>query len=485
MKRYIYLFVIALAFQSCVSLDEDPESFITEEQFYNTDEQAIAAVNAVYHGINNSTHTLYNRLLQISTEMATDDYQAGPRARNAHVRALSGLTHDASNDRMQEIWKQSYDVINRANVAVDKLSGNSKLTPALAERLVKEAKFVRALMYFNLVRWFGGVPLVLHQATLDKASLNVSKSSEAEVYAQIILDLSAAETLPTASEYSAKDVGRITSGAAKSLLAKVYLTQEDWDKAAAKAKEVIDSDQYELFEDFADVFNVATKNGKEHIFSAQFKGYFNFYGNMLGGTAAPNEVPGINGDYADALNKPAKLYESFSDNDERKAVTFVTQMVSPTDGKTYTFEPHLHKYYDATTPSAPGESSKNTPIIRYAEVLLIYAEALSQDQGVSDEAYWAIDEVRVRAGLEKLKDLSPALTQDEFREAVYEERRKELVYEYQRWFDLARRGADYYVAKLKAAGKNSAAPRHIHFPTPQREIDINTKLEQHPDWVGF
>jgi starch-binding outer membrane protein, SusD/RagB family len=485
MRNYTRFFTLALILSSCVSLDEDPESFITEDQFYKNDAEAVSAVNAVYNGLNSSTHTLYNRLIQIGTEMATDDYQAGPRARNAHVRALSGLTHDASNDRMLELWRQSYDVINRANVAIDKIAANSNLTVELASRLTNEAKFIRALLYFNLVRWYGGVPIVLHQSNLGKETLSVSKASEDEVYAQIIADLIDAEALPAPSEYSSKDVGRTTSGAAKALLAKVYLTHEEWDKAAAKAKEVINSNWYELFDNYADVFNVATKNGKEHIFSAQFKGYFNFYGNMLGGTAAPNEVPGINGDYADALNKPSKLYESFEDIDERKPVTFVTQLVSPVNGNTYTFEPHLHKYFDSTTPASPGESSKNTPILRYAEVLLIYAEALSQDQGATAEAYWAIDEVRVRSGLPKLSDVSPGLSEGEFREVVYEERRKEFVYEYQRWFDLARRGADYYVTKLKAAGKTNAAPRHIHFPTPQREIDINPNLKQHPDWIGF
>ncbi len=485
MKKYIYYFISLAILWSCVSIGEDPESFITEDQFYKNDQEAVSAVNSVYNGLNSSTHTLYNRLLQIGTEMATDDYIAGPRARNAHVRALSGLTHDASNDRMLELWRECYDVINRANVAIDKIAQNDHLTPELAVRLTREAKFIRALLYFNLVRWFGDVPIVLHQASLDRADLNITKASEDEVYAQIIADLSEAESLPSSSEYSAKDVGRATSGAAKALLAKVYLTHGDWAKAANKAKEVINSNAYQLFDNFADVFNVATKNGKEHIFSAQFKGNFNFYGNMLGGTAAPSEVPGINGDYADALNKASKLYECFADIDKRKSVTFVTQLVSPVNGNTYTFEPHLHKYYDATTPAAPGESSKNIPIIRYAEVLLIYAEAMALDQGATVEAYAALDQVRQRAGLAKLSSVSPGLSAENFREAVYDERRKELVFEYQRWFDLARRGADYYVAKLKAAGKTNAAPRHIHFPTPQREIDINPNLIQHPDWVGF
>lgn len=485
MKKYIFLFIILVALSSCVSLDEDPQSFLTEDQFYKNEDEAIAAVNAIYHGLNSSTHTLYNRLIQISTEMATDDYQAGPRARNAHVRALAGLTHDASNDRMQELWKQSYDVINRANIAIDKISGNANLNQELATRLTNEARFIRALMYFNLVRWFGDVPLVLHQSSLSKESLSVTKSTEADVYDQIISDLTSAEDLLAPHQYGSKDVGRITSGAAKSLLAKVYLTREEWKNAADKAKEVIDSQWYQLFENYADVFNVSTKNGKEHIFSAQFKGYFNFYGNMMGGTAAPNEVPGINGDYADALNKSAKLYESFSDTDKRKPVTFVTQLVSPVNGNTYTFEPHLHKYYDPTTPASPGESSKNIPIIRYSEIYLIYAEAIAQSQGVTLEAYWAIDQVRERAGVPKLADIAPGLSQADFREAVYEERRKEFAYEYQRWFDLARRGPAYYVAKLQAAGKTNAAPRHVHFPTPQRELDINPNLQQHPDWAGF
>lgn len=485
MKRLHIFLSFAMLLSACADIEEDPVSLLTEEQFYRNDQEAIAAVNAAYNGLNSSTHTLYNRLIQISTEMAADDYVAGPRARNAHVRALSGLTHDASNDRMLEIWRQSYEVINRANVAIDHIEGNERLTPELAARLVREAKFIRALMYFNLVRWFGDVPLVLHQPTLQPEQLNVSKSPEADVYAQIIDDLTDAESLPAPSQYSAADVGRVTSGAAKALLAKVYLTREQWEEAADKANEVIESGWYELFDEFKDVFEVSTKNGKEHIFSAQFKGYFNFYGNMLGGTAAPNEVPGVNGDYADALNPTSDLFEIFDDFDERKAVTFVTEMVSPVNGQTYTFDPHFHKYYDPTTPAAPGESSKNTPIIRYAEVLLIYAEALSQHEGASAAAYAALDEVRTRAGLEPLADIAPGLNKEDFREAVYEERRKELVYEYQRWFDLARRGPAYYVATLKAAGKNSAAPRHVHFPTPQRELDINPNLEQHPDWISY
>ena len=269
-------------------------------------------------------------------------------------------------------------------------------------------------------------------------------------------------------------------------MAKVYLTHKEWANAAQKSKEVIDSKYYSLFANFADVFNVATKNGREHIFSAQFVGNAGFQGNSLASRSAPADVPGINGDYADALHTAGGLYSSFADNDTRKAITFVTQMVSPTNGQLYTFSPQFNKYYDPAVVGNQSQSSKNLPIIRYAEVLLIYAEALNEvNNGPNAAAYAAIDEVRQRAGIAKLADISPALTVDQFRDAVFQERRKELVFEYQRWFDLARRGADYYVATLKAAGKTLAAKRHIHFPIPQRELNLNPKLKQNPDWVNY
>jgi hypothetical protein len=490
MKIKIFLVFAVLSVVSCVDLTETPDSNLTTEQFYRNESDAVAAVNAIYTGLNASGQTLYNSLFQIGVEMATDDYEAGPRARNAHVRAISGLTHDPSNDRMQQLWKQSYDLINRSNIAIDRIAliDNANISDKARKQTINEAKFLRALNYFNLVRWFGDIPIVLHETTsLAPADLNVKQLPADSVYAQIIRDLKDAENLPKPTEQASTDIGRATSGSAKSLLSKVYLTHKDWALAAQKSKEVIDSKWYDLFDDFADVFNVATKNGKEHIFSAQFKGNYNFVGNSLASRAAATEPPGVNGDYADALHVAGGLYASFSSTDKRRAVTFVSSMVSPTDGKTYNFTPpHFHKYYDPSVVGNQGQSSKNLPIIRYAEVLLIYAEAKNEvNNAPTDSAFWAIDKVRIRAGIPKLKDTYPGLNISQFRDSVFQERRKELVFEYQRWFDLARRGATYYVAVLKAAGKTAAAPRHIHFPIPQREIDLNPNLKQNPDWVNY
>lgn len=478
-KIVILSFLIVLSVSSCNSLDEDPQALIVADHFYNTIGEADAAVVAAYNGLNSGTHTLYNRLIQISTEMATDDYEAGPRARNAHVRAIANLTHDTSNDRMLEIWRQSYDGINRANVAIDNIAKNTALDAQKAANLVNEAKFLRAVFYFNLVRWFAGVPVILHEtSSLNATALHVSNATEEEVYKQIEADLIDAENLPKIAAVN----GRATSGAAKSVLSKVYLTQKKWALAAKISKEVIDSKVYDLFENYEDVFNVATKNGKEHIFSAQFKGLTNWNGNMLASSSAPTSVPGIAGDQADALHVESGLFEAFAENDKRKYVTFGVSYLSPTDGKTYETIPHFNKYFDLTTAASPGQSSKNIPIIRFAEVLLIYAEAENELNGPTSEAFAAIDRVRTRAGIPLLSITSPTISKDDFREAVFEERRKELVYEYQRWFDLARRGADYYVAKLKAAGKTNAQPKHIHFPIPQRELDLNPNLKQLPDW---
>jgi hypothetical protein len=491
MKRSLFIYTLAAAVMlaSCNKLDEKPDALLVSDQFYTDQAQATAGVTAAYRKLYGSGQSLYNSLQQIGVEMATDDYEAGPRARNAAVRAISNLTHDSSNDRMEQLWEQSYDAINASNIAIDRIAliDKAKITETVRARLINEAKFLRGLHYFNLVRWFGGVPIVLHEVTsLTPENLYVAKATEDDVYKQIISDLTDAQALPDQSAYSASDVGRASSGAAKSLLAKVYLTHKDWQLAATKSKEVIDSHQYQLFANFADVFNVATKNGKEHIFSAQFKGNVGYQGNSLASRSAPADVPGINGDYADALHLAGGLYDSFSNTDKRKAVTFVTQIVSPVDNKLYTLAaPQFNKYYDPSVIGNQSQSSVNLSIIRYAEVLLIYAEALNEWKGApTPEAYAAIDEVRVRAGISKLQDIAPALNQSDFRDSVFQERRKELVYEYQRWFDLARRGPAYYVAVLKAAGKTLAEPRHVHFPTPQRELNLNPKLTQHPDWVG-
>src|SRR5690606_19128391 len=150
-------------------------------------------------------------LFQIGVEMATDDYEAGPRARNAHVRAISGLTHDPSNDRMEQSWKQSYDAINAANLNIERIEQMNEeiINATMKERLINEAKLLRALHCCNLVRWFGGVPLItIPISSLTPEELYVEKAEESVVYEQIIRDLEDAADLPNYKAYGEGDIGR-------------------------------------------------------------------------------------------------------------------------------------------------------------------------------------------------------------------------------------------------------------------------------------
>jgi hypothetical protein len=474
MKKIIYLFLGIFTFTSCTDLNENPASLITTEQFYKTESDALSAVTSVYNAaLNNGGLTMYNRLFHLAFEIMSDDAIAGLRVTNADVRTISVLSHATTNDRVDELWRESYVAINRANIAIERIP-QIEMDAALRSRLVNEAKFLRGLTYFNLVRLWGDVPLVLTEtSSLDKEGIQVSRAPKEEVYAQIIKDLTDAEALP--NSFAGADAGRATAGAAKSILAKVYLTREEWAKAAAKSLEVINGPyNYDLFEDFADVFNVATKNGKEHIFSVQCKSNVNGQGNRLASSATPVGIPGV---AAAGTDEPhASAYAIYTANDKRRDVTFFTSLVSPTTGKEVTFPPRFFKYFDPAQIGNPTESAKNIPVIRFAEILLIYAEAINEVGGPNADAYASINKVRKRAGLPALAGLN----KNTFREAVYLERRLELMFEFQRWFDLVR--TKRMVTVLQAAGKTNAAEKHYLHPVPQREIDLNPKLTQNPGW---
>jgi len=474
MKKIIYIFLGVFTFSSCTDQNENPASLITTEQFYKTESDAQSAVTSVYNAaLNNGGLTMYNRLFHLAFEIMTDDAIAGLRVTNADVRTISVLAHSTTNDRVDELWRESYVAINRANIVIKRVP-LIEMDATLRTRLVNEAKFLRALTYFTMVRLWGDVPLILDETgSLDKEAILVARTPKEEVYKQIIADLTAAETLP--NSFTGADAGRATGGAAKAILAKVYLTRQEWEKAAAKSLEVINGPYgYDLFENFADVFNVATKNGKEHIFSVQCKSNVNGQGNRLASSATPVGIAGVASAGTD--EPEPKTYALFSADDKRRDVTFFTSLVSPTTGKAVTFQPRFFKYFDPAQIGNPTESAKNIPVIRFAEILLIYAEALNEAGGPVTEAYTAINRVRKRAGLVALA----ALTKDQFREAVYTERRLELMFEFQRWFDLIR--TKRMVSELQKIGKTNAAEKHYLHPIPQREIDLNPKLVQNPGW---
>jgi len=515
----IFLLTLIAGLTSCKKfLEEEPASIISEDQFYKTQDDALNAINAVYFTLNSggsSVQTPYNTLFNTGMNMADDDEDPGPGATNPDVRSLSVLAHSSTNLRIYEIWQQHYAAIKRANVALEKIP-QIAFDENLKNRLLAEAKFLRALYYFNLVRLYGDVPLVIeYQKYIDANDYAIERSPSADVYAQIEKDLKeAAAVLPL--NYSAPDVGRATSGAAKALLAKVHLIEaslplrleEHYAEAVQTAEEVLSPQDggtgqygYNLRENYAEVFLPEYKNNEEHIFSAQFKSNSLNQGNNENPRAIMSGIPGLRGNYAHMVRYYKEgndnffsIYKLYQPTDKRREVTFVTHFISPTNGKSYGLAlnnpavpadstPFFNKWWDPNSTAVTSESAANVPIIRYAELLLIHAEAENELNGPTNKAYQSINRVRQRAGLPNLK---AGLTKDVFRDSVYLERRLELVYEYQRWFDLIREkdaaSTQIFVESLHKVGKNNATEKHTLYPIPQSELDNNALLTQNPGY---
>ncbi|PRY27831.1 putative outer membrane starch-binding protein [Spirosoma oryzae] len=519
LQTYLVAGLTILSLTACTDfLKESPEAFISEEQYYKTQADALNAVNAVYFLLNSggsSVQTPYNTLFNTGMNMAGDDEDPGPGATNPDVRSLAVLAHSSTNLRVYELWQQHYAAIKKANVALEKIPAIS-FDATLKARLLGEAKFLRALYYFNLVRLYGDVPLITdYQKYINASDYAVARTASTQVYAQIEKDLTEAATVLPAS-YSSPDAGRATAGAAKALLAKVYLTKASYplnitshyQDAVNKAEEVLSSADggtgkygYTLFTNYADVFLPASKNGVEHIFSAQFKSNSLGQGNNENPRAILSSIPGLSGNYAhmvryytNGTDKFYSIYKLYTSADKRRDVTFVRSFVSPSNGRKYGLPitnstvandstPFFNKWWDPNSTAVTSESAANVPILRYADLLLLHAEAENEANGPTEKAYKSLNRVRNRAGL---PSLTLGLTKDQFREAVYLDRRLELVYEYQRWFDLIRQkdasGKSTFVANLQKVGKTNAADKHRLYPIPQSELDNNRLLTQNPGY---
>ena len=490
MKKIILTLILSVGlFVSCTELEVTPTSFVTKENFFVTQDDAIASVTAVYASLSldPGEQSLFGRNLYFLTDMASDYAAAGVSATNPQVRALSSLTHDATSDRVQVAWRQIYAGINRANVAIDNIP-KTAASDVIKTRLINEAKFIRGLLYFHAVRLWGGVPIVLHEPTsIQVESLKSRRATVEEVYAQIISDLTDAEALP--STYTGTNVGRATSGAAKAILAKVYLTRKDWPNAILKAKEVINGGYgYALFENFADLFDKTKKNGKEHIFSVQFEP--NQAGNgSSGSTFQATSFTGFTAtEPADIISDVAMFYDIYATGDTRRDASYVKQLVNPATGALYTFpKPLFKKYLDLNNLATPSNVAINFPIIRYADILLSLAEAINEKDGATLEAHELVNQVRRRAFAKPIS--TPDVTVDliglttaQLREAIREERKKEFVQEGQRWFDLVRWGTLVTEVK-KVTAKNSVSERNNLYPIPQSERNIDPiGLPQNPNY---
>jgi starch-binding outer membrane protein, SusD/RagB family len=471
MKNYIPLILILLS--SCNLLDQTSESSFTPDNFYKNADDAIAAVNAVYDPLN--TANLYDQAMWVLQDQATDDAEwgGGRSTSNQAKNDLDKYTFTPATSTFQSVWTTCYQAINRANTVQDRVPA-IPMDTALKSRLLAEARFMRGFYYFTLVRLFGGVPLVLKETTsLD--NLAIPRATEEEVYTQIIADFTAAESVLPLT-YTGANVGRATKGAAKAFLAKVYLTRQNWPAAAAKSKEVMELGVYDLWDKFADVFAIGNKNGKEAIFEMQALGGGLGEGSFMQGYMRPNfdRVNGIAGFGDDPVT--ANLYNTFQPADKRRdiSIRLYSTTTTPAAPASITFPAYVYKYLDPSA-TANGEGSNNFPILRFADVLLMYAEALNEEAAGNPEAYTAVNRIRDRAGLTELANL----TQDQFRDSVLLERRLELAFEGHRWYDLVR--TKRLISAMKAQNSSiTVDEKHYLYPIPQTEIDVNTNLKQNP-----
>jgi tetratricopeptide (TPR) repeat protein len=478
--------IVMMNFSCKKFLEEDPKNQVTITNFYKTESDAIAAVNAIYAYLNSvdnfgsggNTAGVYHSTFWLAIGLASDE-MLNNQLGAANFDQISSFSHTPQNPSMQEIWGMHYKTITLANIAIARIPG-IEMNATLRNRLVGEAKFLRGLMYFNLVRMFGEVPLLLE----ENNPLLAGKSSVDAIYEQVEKDLAeAAAVLPLAYD-PGNGRGRATSGAANAILAKVYLTRKNWEQASLYAKKVIDSEQYELWQDFADVFKLSSRGGKEAIFSVGFGdaggaivfwevGQFNV--RLLPSALSVEGVQNAQG-----WQFPTEhLYNQFEVDDRRRTVTFITEINGPNGA--FTIRPYVKKYWDRIMEPQGNNSSNDFPVIRYADVLLIYAEA-QNELGNSQVAHNYINEVRKRARyngstyINAVPDYT-GLSQDQFREAILKERALEFVFEGHRWFDLVRTGKLEQLVPLAKPGVTPAARNYL-FPLPQREVDLNPNLGQ-------
>lgn len=457
--------VIAFAVSGCEDdLDVAPRDAQTEEDILADPNNAIQLVNGVYN--KQLDYNMYSfswiGVTSITSDNADKGSSAGDTGSDKHK--MDNLTFGANDISFQDIWQGRYQGINRANNAIFYLE-RFNIDATLKARLIAESRFLRASFYFDLVRCFGGVPLVTQMIDINdteaiQQTVFIRKTKE-ETYAQIEADLiAAAEILPV--QYPSAEVGRATKGAANAMLAKVYLYQQKWQQAYDAAGEVIFSGQYALLDDYAQVWREAGENGSESVYEVQAtvgNGLVD-YTNVQGPRGTP--------DLGWGFNIPSQsLVNAYEAGDERRDATIMfvpgvlwDGFIAPT---TWSNPRYNYKAYQSSIAESwdgnKGNTAKNFRLLKYSDVLLIRAEAAFHI-GNNSEATDRVNEIRDRANLGLLSSVTL--------EQILKERRLEMAMEHDRWFDLVRTGTAQ--AAMAADGKTFVPGVHEVFPIPANEI---------------
>ena len=502
--KYIIITVLFLGFLNSCSddfINVENKEVLTEESFWQTEDHAMQALTAAYGAMHSASGSKWAFFEEIYTSLA---YRADDVVNNTaetYGRSLASFSNTTEESGPYNVWQASYAGIGRANQIIQQVPNMDALSGDTKKALIAEAKFLRAYYYFWLVTGFENVPLITTFSG-ELENLFPSQAEPSAIWAQMETDLTEAEQdLPTS--YSSEWKGRATKGAAKSLLGKVYLFQEEWGEAETKLQEVTGMG-YSLLPNFADNFNGLGENGNESIFEIQFSGdrsNGNDERQVLNFQVSPYAFGGwelfypsewlvdqmktdgtADGKISDRVyesiffdDPDSEMYSRQSEQNETYA-SVADELNHPKYFKKYSFNADT-EFYNGT----------NIAVIRYADVLLMYAEALNENNKTS----LAIDHVNIvrqRGGAKPLGTMS----KDELRTQIrHHERPVELAMEFGiRWFDLYRwqRGSTA-IESIKATLLNHNKPnadnfqeKHIIYPIPLQELNINTNLKQNPNW---
>jgi hypothetical protein len=466
---------------------KDPSNF-NDGNYYTLPGHAESAVTAIYADLSQIMSSAW-MMTEFQTGTANTELGDPP---NYLIRNLS---NSADNSYSKVYWDSHYRGIANANVAINRIPG-IEMDLERKEKLIGQAKFLRAYYYFNLVRIFGEVPLIEESINLASENLYPSKASLEAIYALIVKDLLDAE----ASGLPFKDEsGRVSLGAVKSLLSTVYLTMagfplkkgvEYYRLSANKSREVIASNQFHLFPDYKSLHDKSTDNKGEHIFMIQFN-ELDQPSNALQSAIVPYKRNiSLFSSEIGAIYAQKEFIDSYDPEDKRirEKEFFYTNFTLVADrSKSINLGGHfIYKFFDYEAHTSKIRSGLNWSVIRYADVLLNYAEATNELSGPSNETFSAVNQIRKRAELPDLANLSQA----QFRDAIWIERMHELCFENKVWFDMARTRKAYnfstktfneYVGHKFSYGP-TLTERELLFPIPSAEIRNNPKLKQN---IGY
>lgn len=485
MKLKYNLIAIALlgfSFSSCSDfLEQNPQTDLSENDFYKTADDILSAVNGAYSSLQEGD--IYGNWY-VFGEIPSDNTRNQLSGSVTTQNEFDQFYIDTQNSMIANFWKAAYKVINRTNTILGRIDG-IEINTELANRYKLECKFIRALMYFNLVRVYGDVPLVLKEISISE-SYDILREPKENVYNQIIADLKEAQDLPVS--YSTAEDGRATQGAAKALLANVYMTLHKYAEAETILAEIINSGRYSLLENtpgslnidgYKNVFSPVNHNSKEGIFEIQFlKGGYGEGSNYANNFAPENSgtnvvaVGGTGGNNIPEMD----IYNAYEEGDLRRDFSMSLGYYDNRKNNEWVESRYVCKFMDV--PYQNNDASNNYPVIRYADVILMYAEALNQN-GKTAEACKYLNMTRRRGfGYQTTETSSVDLqTTDkaQFALMVEQERRVELAFENHRWFDLIRTGRAVEVMRSKGFSLNET---NLICPIPQKQIDVNPKLTQ-------